>query len=162
MTPPAAFSATYADWKLIRGRKVVQVVFEIPLEKADEAYQVVGGMPDAGAEKWFGIAALTPAATEARQSPISDAPTAGEPHKKSWEEIMPSQQAGILCSEPHFWMFLNGIGAINIETTDDCATWVRQYLKVNSRADITPRSPVAMSRWRELVVDYRLWERAVV
>ena len=37
----AAFRASYSDWKLIKTRSVVQIVFEVPLEAADEAYQVL-------------------------------------------------------------------------------------------------------------------------
>lgn len=58
----AAFSATFADWKLIKTRKCVQIVFEVPLEAADAAYQVLGGMPDPGVSEWFGIAKLKPVA----------------------------------------------------------------------------------------------------
>lgn len=157
----AAFSATFADWKLIRGRKVVQIVFEVPLEKADEAYQVVGGMPNVAESAWFAIARLNQEVEQRPRQP-HESQSDGANSKKSWDEILPSQQAGILCSEPKFWKFLNEIGAIGIKSTADCATWVRMYCKVNTRADITPRSPAALAKWRELVVDYRLWERAVV
>ncbi len=58
MTNPTAFKACYSDWKLIRTRGVVQVVMEVPLAEADAAYKVLGGMPDAAREQWFGVAAL--------------------------------------------------------------------------------------------------------
>lgn len=58
MSEPAAFSATYSDWKIVKGRKVVQIVFEVPVEAAGHAYNVLDGMPRFGAEKWFGIARL--------------------------------------------------------------------------------------------------------
>jgi hypothetical protein len=64
MDKPAAFSAEYADWKLIRTRKVVQIVFEVPMELADHAYQVVGGMPNLAEPSWFGIARLVRGETE--------------------------------------------------------------------------------------------------
>lgn len=178
----AAFSACFADWKLIRGRKVVQLVFEVPLEKADEAYQVVGGMPDPSTSKWFAIAALTEEVQQPRpQNPANPAVDGASPqcpscegtekwhatgcplaHKKSWDEILPSQQAGILCNEPLFWNFLTKRNGKPIECVSEAATWVRQYCKVNTRADLTNQSPAALAKWRELVVDYRLWERAVV
>lgn len=82
---------------------------------------------------------------------------------KSWDEILPSQQAGILCSDHKFWKFVSERDDCikYIESTEDCATWVRQYCGINSRANITRNHP-CWTKWRELVVDYRLWERAVV
>lgn len=64
MSEPAAFSATYSDLKLIKTRKVVQFVFEVPLEAAGHAMNVLGGMPSPMAETWFAIARLTPKASE--------------------------------------------------------------------------------------------------
>lgn len=58
MENPAAFGAEYSDFKLIKTRGVIQICFEVPLEKADHAYQVLGGMPDASKSAWFGIAKL--------------------------------------------------------------------------------------------------------
>lgn len=57
-TRSAAFRATYSDFRLVKGRKVVQFVFEVPLEAADEAFKAVGGMPNPMAEQWFAIAKL--------------------------------------------------------------------------------------------------------
>lgn len=58
MTDLPAFSATYANWRVIQGRKVIQIVFEIPLEAEGHAYNVLGGMPRLGKENWFAIARL--------------------------------------------------------------------------------------------------------
>lgn len=54
----AAFSASYSDWRVVKGRKVVQIVLEVPLEAANHAYNVLGGMPNPGEEKWFAIARM--------------------------------------------------------------------------------------------------------
>ena len=58
MTDTPAFSAAYSNWRVIQGRKVIQLVFEVPLEAADFAYRVLGGMPNNGEEKYFAIARL--------------------------------------------------------------------------------------------------------
>jgi hypothetical protein len=55
---PATFSATYADWKLIKTRRCVQIVLEVPLEAANEAYEALGGMPSAATERWVAVARL--------------------------------------------------------------------------------------------------------
>ena len=58
MSDPAAFSATYSNWKVIQGRKVIQIVFEVPIEASGHAYNVLGGMPSFGSDKWFAIARM--------------------------------------------------------------------------------------------------------
>ena len=58
MTDQPAFSATYSNWRVIQGRKVIQIVFEVPLEAERHAYNVLGGMPNNGKENWFAIARL--------------------------------------------------------------------------------------------------------
>lgn len=64
MSEPAAFSASYSDWRIVKGRKVVQIIFEVPIEAAGHAYNVLGGMPNFGSEDWFAIARLNKGASE--------------------------------------------------------------------------------------------------
>ena len=79
---PAAFQATYADFKLIKTRGVVSISFELPVEQAQAALDVLGGMPLAATEVWCGIARLNPGAeatptlapsTKVDASPTSEA-----------------------------------------------------------------------------------------
>lgn len=58
MSESAAFGAEYVDFKVIKTRRAVQIVFEIPLEAADHAIQCLGGMPDNDKSVWFGIARM--------------------------------------------------------------------------------------------------------
>lgn len=58
MENPAAFSATYSDWRIVKTRSAVQIVFEVPLEAAGHAYNVLGGMPNFGEPVYFAIARL--------------------------------------------------------------------------------------------------------
>jgi len=62
---PAAFSAVYSDWKLIKTRGVVSISFEVPLEAAGHAYNVLNGMPHFEIDKRFAIARLKDDATKA-------------------------------------------------------------------------------------------------
>lgn len=82
--------------------------------------------------------------------------------KHSWDELLPAQQAGILCDDRRFWKFLNDERRATIVDSDDAATWVRRHCGVNSRANITERFPDAMANWRTLVTDYRLWSQGAV
>jgi hypothetical protein len=58
MSEPAAFTATYSDLKVVRTRQVVQFIFEVPIEAADHACNVLGGMPSPMDERWFAIARM--------------------------------------------------------------------------------------------------------
>ena len=58
MSDPAAFTATYSDWKVIKTRQVVQIVLEVPLKAAGHAYNVLGGMPNFESESWVAVALL--------------------------------------------------------------------------------------------------------
>jgi len=58
MSDAAAFTATYSNWRVVQGRKVVQIVMEVPLEAAHHAYNVLGGMPNVDSETWFAIARM--------------------------------------------------------------------------------------------------------
>lgn len=55
MENPAAFGAEYVDLKVIKTRRAVQIVFEVPLEAADHALKCLGGMPDNDKSIWFAI-----------------------------------------------------------------------------------------------------------
>ena len=57
MSQPEAIKATYCNFKNIAGRKVVQLIFEIPVEQASMAYLTLG-WPDASDPKWAAICLL--------------------------------------------------------------------------------------------------------
>ena len=170
MTAPAAFQATYSDWRLVKGRKVVQVVFEIPLEDANKAYDVLGGMPDPSKSVWCGIARLKHEGGANQQFPNSDptrneAPrsptTEGGARKRDWNELSPAQQTGMLCHDPTFVRFL--IEEIehdfSVTCPEDAATIVRQQCGVKTRADIVPGTDAA-TKWSRLYGRFLAWKIA--
>jgi hypothetical protein len=108
-----AFRATYADIKLIKTRQCVQIVFELPIEQFDAAYEVLGGMPLPGKERWFGIAAIKTEtevmpAEETRRPAARPEPKQDKPAraKRDWRDVPPAQQAGTRCHDPEFAAFL--------------------------------------------------------
>jgi hypothetical protein len=139
MSKPAAFSATYSDFKLVKTRKVAQLVFEVPLEAVDAALSVVGGMPDPGAERWFGIAPLKEEAAKAPKE------------KKHWRDMPAAQQAAIRCNEPIFRAFLSTKG-YDAANNEEAAEAVRDWFGVKSRTEIAPEA------WRELDGEYLAWK----
>lgn len=161
MSQAAAFQATYSDWKLIRTRKVVQIVLEVPVEQAGLAYEVLGGMPRTDSEIWCAVARLQQkeSAAQPRPSSSDNAPHAGGAHSKSWHEMTPAQQAGLLCNDPAFANFLRGAFPALWTGAADCAVIVRKLCQVNSRSELNLDNEAAM-KWRGLVSDYRAWMRS--
>lgn len=184
MTKAPIFQATYSDFKLVRSRKVVQFVFEVPIEGADDACAVLGGMPNPTAEVWCGIARLDMAKVSGASAPCEgegpgpstpavsrpSSPSAsgrGHPSKKSWHEMDYAQQAGVLCGDSNFWKFLNAHQAevisdpsirVHVGNADEAAEAVRTICGVNSRSEIK-NGTTAGGTWRFLVSDYREWSR---
>lgn len=174
--PTDAFSATYSDWKLIRTRAVVQIVLEVPVEQADHAYNVLGGMPNSSKEIWVGVARFKPG-TEVMPNTGEPQSASSKPDKtvpaldsttpararKSWHEMPPAQQAGILCADKSFQKFLGGYivdadGPIRQKQTIDegfAAQAIRSLCKVRSRTEITRDN----SDWTKIVTNYRAWMR---
>jgi len=139
----AVFKATYSDWRLVKTRKVVQIVFEVPVENSDAAYQVVGGMADSSQEKWFAIARLD----ESPPKPEKKAPI-------TFHEMSPAQQAGMLCADEAFQKFMKETGNVK---PDNVADTIRGLCGVTSRSDIKPGTEAAR-RWSGIVSDYRAWQ----
>lgn len=143
---PAAFDATFSDFKLVRSRKVVQLVFEIPLEKSKRALEVLGGMPNPAAEVWCAIARM-----ETTEKLTSRERTDGD--RKC------VKRAGILSNDERFWIFLTQ--EMNVpwlsgqSAVDRAANFIRKHCGVESRADLTEHN----ERWRDLDAQFKAWER---
>ncbi|MET4210487.1 hypothetical protein [Bradyrhizobium sp. LA2.1] len=148
-----AFKGTYADWKLIKSRSVVQIIFEVPLHEADAAYEVLGGMPAPATERWFGIAALAP--KPAQPQPVVDKPLAGA--KRDWRDMAPAQQAGIRCDEPAFVAFLKEERPDDWHEATDAAECVRMICGVSSRSELTTNH-AARVIWHQLDTQYGAWK----
>jgi hypothetical protein len=156
MTAPAAFRATYSDMKLIKTRKCVQLVFEIPLEHYKAAEQVLGGLPDPAAERWFGIAPLR-ADLGAPEKP-AEAPAPAKA-KKDWRDLPPSQQAAIRCGEPIFWAFLREVHHYEPANAVDAAEAVREVCNVESRTAFNSDQR-ARVLWHQLDSQFQAWKVA--
>lgn len=150
----AVFRATYSDWRVIKGRKVVQVVFETPIEQADLAYKVVGGMPNPAEEKWFAIARLTEGVGQAPRQETTQLAPAGAP--KSY-----AQRIALLCQDTRFQKFLQDRTGLDLTCEARVAEYVRELCQVQSRAEIVEGSRPGM-KWRALAADYHNWARGVV
>jgi hypothetical protein len=148
-----AFRATYSDFKLVRTRKVVQIVLEVPLEQSNEVLDVLGGMPDPSQESWVGVARLYSDAPTTQP----DSPPRPPAAKRDWRDMMPAQQAGIRCDEPAFGAFLREQRKDDWIEAPDAAECVRLICGVQSRAELST-NPKARLIWKQLDEQYQAWK----
>ena len=154
MTEPAAFRATYSDWKLIRTRKCVQLVFEVPIEESNKAYEVLGGMPNPASEIWCAVARLV---NSAEEKPAHKPPPSAIPDKAGAARNKLAQRAALLCKDPVFHRFLEETQFCSIPVTEVEATgWLRTYCNVKSRSEIIWGS-AAGNKWEDLFSQFIVW-----
>lgn len=156
MSQPMAIQATFSDFKLIRGRKCCQLVFEIPLEGADAALVSLGGLPQPSQEAWFGIARLdtTQPKPKALSAPAQRDSDARE--RRAFPDLPIPAQAGIVCNEPAFWKYVHETTGERLADKTEAAVYVRKFCEVGSRTEIAD-NPRAKLRWELLLSDYWGW-----
>ncbi len=146
------FWANYCDWRLVKTRGIVQVVFEVPLHEADHAYKILGGMPDYSKERPFGIAALdmNVTGTTGILPANRGVAIAATPRKSAAPEKMLAQQAGMACADPRFQEFCR------VNDEDGAAAFVRNVCYVPSRSFIRPGTE-AGDLWEKLYQEFLIW-----
>jgi hypothetical protein len=143
---PAAIQATFADFRLIKGRKQAQLVLEIPIEEADNALAVLGGIPQPQSDCWVAVARLNGVAK----------PEPQPKEKQKWEDLRLSMQAGIRCEEKAFWKYC---GYNNVTSAEAAACVVRELCNIDSRSGLND-NPVAALEWRRFDRQYQAWLKA--
>jgi hypothetical protein len=127
-------AATFSGFRMVAGRKVFQLLLEIPIEEANTALATLGGIPDPANPVWVAIAPLT--------GPPK-APASEPDHRRRWEELPATQQAAIRCQEPAFQHFLG------VEDAEHAALAVRHLCQVKSRKELN-QTIEAAKRWENL------------
>jgi hypothetical protein len=149
----SAVAGTFADFRIIKGRKVCALVIEVPLEKADEALRVLGGLPNPSEEKWVGLALLN-LLPKPEPAPVEEPKALPAPTKepRQWGELSLAQQAGIRCQDPAFQRYLREVH----RTDRPAADFVRDWCSLTSRAELDANEAAGMV-WRELDRNFRRW-----
>jgi hypothetical protein len=145
MTDKAAIQGNYADLKYIKTRSVVQVVVEVPIEQAHMITDAFG-WPQPGKEIPVAVARLKPGPVEPKE-------------KRKFEDLPPSQQAGIRCNDPGFqeWC-MERLAETDFQFSDTdnavelAAAHVRMQCAVGSRSQLN--GPIASKRWEALNEKY--------
>jgi hypothetical protein len=163
---PAVLAACYSDYRRVKGRKVHQVVFEIPSEMWPRAYKILGE-PSITESAWFALAALTEgAATEyvrtlnegqGASAPVSSN-TVSVKERRRFEELALSQQCALRCEDRAFRRFLEE--AVYWKPVDDAekaAEVVRAKCGVTSRSHLDSNT-MARAAWLDLDSRYTAWK----
>lgn len=146
----AAIRATFADFRLVKGRKCAQLVFELPLEAADAALDTLGGLPRPDVDRWCAIARLAEGA-----KPERAATPAKEPTTRAAPSL--SQRVAMRCQEPQFRVFLaRDCRDIHMLDTEMAADDVRDFCGVKSRSEILPGTEAAR-KWEALEAEFFTW-----
>mgnify|MGYP001613672248 CR=1 FL=1 len=169
MSDQAAISGDYCDLRFVKGRKVAQIIIEIPIEAAGVFVQAFGTpQPDktvpvalarihpprpvctcdlpAGSEHLPGC----PSAPTLKQQLAASIEHEDTKAKRSWSELSRAQQAGIAANELDFQRFLS------VGDADSAAQQIRFRCKVGSRREFDAH-PTLGKRWDELYSQYRMW-----
>lgn len=147
---PTAFRAAYSDWRLVKTRQVVQIVFEVPLADADAAYDVVGGMPNPANETWFGIAPLK--ATAIATSVVAQL----EKPKRDWQAVPKPQQAGIRINEATFAAYLREEHAHDWRESGEADACIKFMCGIHSKRDLATDQR-AGALWFQIDSGYQAW-----
>lgn len=145
----AAIQATFADYKRVKSRKVMQLVFEVPLENWPRDYRVLGE-PEIETATWFAIAAMN----------VSEpAPTPKEQGSKL------AANAALTLQEGSFRRYLATLqppepdGSVVVDMGNSVAdTALKKILGIKSKAELNT-DPAAAQRWRDLRGNYEAWLR---
>ncbi len=134
----AAISATYVDYRRIKGRKVHQIIFEVPSEMRPEAYRALGE-PSIDSSEWFAIAKMNGV----------------EPAKAKGGKL--AQRAGILCEELGFRRFLaDRTGRQHVLSPEEAKQVIYSACGVTSRAHLDHDDRAARC-FHELDTEYSAW-----
>lgn len=148
MPAPAAISGTFSDLKTVKSRSVVQIVIEVPIERAAAVVEAFG-FPQPGAEIHVAVARLVAAPATIEHEPAAEKP------RRKFAEMPRSQQAGIRCCEQAFWRFLNETyGRPAASSPESAAQVVRLLCNVESRANLDGQGADA---WDALEARFYLW-----
>lgn len=140
MTDLAVIQATFCDFRIVKGRKQAQLVFELPLEMAQDAITKLG-MPQPSDPAWCAIALLN---REAAAPPSPDKSAAArERGKEQYRQKDAMEQAAVravlLCKDKTFQQWMAELRDASWHATkgeEYCSAQMRNYLEIASRRDI--------------------------
>jgi hypothetical protein len=159
MTAPAAIQGDFCTFRHVQGRKVLQIIIEVPAEAAGTVFATLG-MPGSGEGVPVALARLVaaPEPTHTTPEPGKVSSDTG-PVTRRFSDLPYSQQAAMRCGEQAFHDFIadchhDWLGAQNATQS------VRDHCGVQSRAEIIKGTP-AGDKWAALEAEYYAWSRGM-
>lgn len=135
-----AVQARYADWRPVKGRKVLQLILEVPLEQQGDVLSMLGApLPDR--DLWVAIALLS------------------DQQNANYKGGKLAQEAGILCGQGAFrqWAAIEGqYDGIAMLDGDMAADFIRERCGVTSRAHLDHDAGAA-KEFIEIKRAYEAW-----
>ena len=142
----AAFQGSYADMKFVKSRSVVQIVIELPIERA-AAFVAAFGAPEPSKECPVAIARIDTSTASSG---------AEKPTKRAFNELPIAQRSAMLCEREAFRTFLNQQRLCNVTNAEDAASALRGLLSIRSRADLGTNI-VAATKFEALEREFNDW-----
>ena len=153
----AVIAGTFADLKTVKTRGVVQLVVEVPIERAASVVEAFG-FPQPGEEIPVAVARLVaspgPRAAAEPSQPAAD--------KRKWDGMPMSQRAALLCQDDLFASYLADRRPDDWDAAGCQATpTLRRICGVRSRADLNT-DQAAAARFERLCRDFWRWKNEPV
>ena len=121
--------ARYATWRPVQSRKLLQLVFEVPLEKQGEVLKYLGApLPDRDIQ--CAIAVLNGEAGNSHELETPPLNSPVSPTKQKFEDLPLTKQAVLLCKREAFQRY------IQVENEQAAIEWLYDNCNVSSRAEI--------------------------
>lgn len=170
----AVIDGSYAELKPVKTRSVVQMIIEVPIERAESlvamfGYPMANGIPVAVAL----MNTSAPLSAEDAGHPSTPSEPArggadgssvpqGTRSRTPFGEMSPVQQAGMLCNDGDFAEFVSDLSftaseRLGTREANNPADFVREWCRIESRKQLA-NDEHAQAAWRGLVERYSQWK----
>lgn len=135
MTNAAAVAGDFSDFRTVKGRKVCQLIIEIPIEQADAALDALGGIPRPDKSRPVAVARLHSPGPQAHAgNGASEGEASPGKERKRFRDLPASQRAALMCNDFAFQAWVGEQVKKPGQTEQDCADFLRARCGVYSRA----------------------------
>jgi hypothetical protein len=164
MADEAIIRGEYVEWKMVKTRKALQLVFEVPLEH-QALVQAALGTPMPDQSNPVAICRLVEGVAQQQSNVVQledHRPIDGEdePHKPPRPL---SQVAAFLCTVEAFkrYIFDKAQGFDHMPNTDEATAWLKSVCQIESRRELDVAGSAAERRFKEIRAGYNLWLKDV-
>lgn len=159
MSDEAIIQAEYVEWRMVKTRSSLQLIFEVPLEAQERVMQALG-VPLPNVSSPVAICRLVDA--ESRPAPTPQIAHANDERAADDIPGKPprplSQVSAILCGIVAFRRFImeQYDGWDQMPTPDEAADWIREQCGVRSRREFDT-DDAAAANFRNIRSQYSAW-----